>query len=126
MWQGEIKSLLKKKQAQRLFASMLLSAFANGRYYGGGMLPAPNAEPDDGYLDVCLIKAINRLKIFRFFPLFMKGNHLSMSEVTTYRCRTVRMESPEPVHINADGELFVSDKLTITLIEKGLKFIKPL
>ncbi|NLY19459.1 MAG: diacylglycerol kinase family lipid kinase [Clostridiaceae bacterium] len=131
---GILLSLIRLKNVSATFSiddekiempGMLLSAFANGRFYGGGMLPAPEAVPDDGYLDVCLIKDMNRLGILRFFPRFIKGTHINMSEVTTRRCRTVRMESPEPVHVNADGELFEANKLDITLIHKGLMFIKP-
>jgi len=106
--------------------SLLLSAFANGRYYGGGMMPAPEALPDDGLLDVCLIRGMKRLGILRFFPRFIKGTHIDMEEVTLKRCRVLEMESPSPVHVNADGELFKATKLKVELIEKGLQFIKPI
>lgn len=131
---GILLSLIRLKNVKATFfiddekiemPGMLLSAFANGRFYGGGMMPAPDAVPDDGYLDVCLIKDMKRLGILRFFPRFIKGTHISMSEVTTRRCRSVRMESPEPLHMNADGELFESDRLDISIIHKGLLFIKP-
>lgn len=105
--------------------SLLLSAFANGKYYGGGMIPAPGALPDDGLLDVCLIRGMKRLGILRFFPRFIKGIHTDMEEVTLKRCRVLEMESPSPVHVNADGELFQSTKIKVTLIEKGLRFLKP-
>lgn len=131
---GILLSLIRLKNVSATFyiddeviemPGMLLSAFANGRFYGGGMLPAPDAVPDDGYLDICLIKDMKRLGILRFFPRFIKGTHINMSEVTTRRCRSVRMESPDNLHINADGELFESQRLDISLIHKGLLFIKP-
>lgn len=132
---GILLSLIRLKKVQATFfiddekiemPSMLLSAFANGRFYGGGMIPAPDAVPDDGMLDVCLIRSMNRLKILFFFPRFIKGNHISMSDVTLRRCRSIKMESPQPVHINLDGELFESSEVNISLIEKGLMFLKPL
>lgn len=106
--------------------TLLLSAFANGRYYGGGMMPVPDAMPDDGLLDVCFIKGMDRLKILRFFPRLIKGTHTTMQEASFRRCHTLRMESPHPVHINADGELFRSQQVKIELIPQGLQFIKPL
>ena len=132
---GILLSLIRLKNVSATFylddekiemPSMLLSIFANGKYYGGGMLPAPDAKPDDGYLDVCIIQGLKRLKILRFFPRLIKGTHINMSEVTFRRCRTITMESPDLVHINADGELFESHALSITLIQKGLMFIKPM
>lgn len=132
---GILLALIRKRNIQATFyiddekiemKSLLLSAFANGRYYGGGMIPAPDAIPDDGLLDVCLIRGMSRLRIFRFFPRFIRGVHTQMEDVTITRCRNLRMESPAPVHINADGELFESAKLDISLIHNGLRFIKPL
>ena len=132
---GILLSLIRKKNIQATFVlddetivmkSLLLAAFANGRYYGGGMSPAPDAKPDDGFLDICLIEGMNRLKILMFFPRLIKGTHTKMREVTLRRCRSIVMESPQPVHVNADGELSQSTRAEIHLIPKGLKFIKPL
>jgi len=105
--------------------SVLLSAFANGKYYGGGMMPVPSASPDDGLLDVCLIDGRTRLKILRFFPMFIKGEHIKLEGVAVKRCHSVRMTCPSPVHVNADGELFRLKEVNIELIEKGLNFINP-
>lgn len=132
---GILLSLIRKKNIQATFVlddeaiamkSLLLAAFANGRFYGGGMSPAPDARPDDGFLDICLIEGMNRLKILMFFPRLIKGTHTKMREVTIRRCRSLTMESPQPVHVNADGELSQSTRVEIHLIPKGLKFIKPL
>lgn len=106
--------------------TMLLSAFANGRYYGGGMMPAPNAVPDDGLIDFCIINDINRLKLLRFFPRFIKGTHVNMKEVSIRRCRSIEMKSPKPVHINMDGELFRFSEVRIEILEKSLNFLKPI
>ncbi|MBP7175255.1 MAG: diacylglycerol kinase family lipid kinase [Thermoclostridium sp.] len=132
---GILLSLIRKKNIQATFMlddetivmkSLLLAAFANGRFYGGGMSPVPDARPDDGFLDVCLIEGMNRLKILMFFPRLIKGTHTKMREVTLRRCRSLTMESPQPVHVNADGELSQSTKVQIHLIPKGIQFIKPL
>lgn len=131
---GILLSLIKLKNYTATFyiddeeihmPSVLLSAFANGKYYGGGMKAVPSALTDDGFLDICLVKGLGRLKIFRFFPKFIKGNHIHMDEVTIKRCRSFRMVSPSPVHVNADGELFELSEINIELIEKGVNFIKP-
>lgn len=105
--------------------SVLLSAFANGKYYGGGMKAVPSALPDDGLLDICMIEGMGRLKILLFFPRFMKGKHTGMKEVTIKRCRSFRMACPSPVNINADGELLRLKEVNIEVIEKGVNFIKP-
>lgn len=131
---GILLSLIKMKNYEATFyldgekihmPSILLSAFANGRYYGGGMKAVPSAVPDDGLLDICMIEGMGRLKIFLFFPRFIKGNHTNMKEVTVKRCRSFRMVCPSPVHVNADGELFMLKELNIDVIEKGINFLIP-
>lgn len=131
---GILLSLLRLNKFQATFyvddekiemPSVLLSAFANGKYYGGGMLAVPSALPDDGLLDICMIEGMRRLKILFFFPRFMKGEHVKMKGVSIKRCRSFRMVCPSPVHVNADGELFKLSELKIELIEKGISFLKP-
>lgn len=104
---------------------VLLSAFANGKYYGGGMKAVPSAVPDDGLIDVCLIEGIGRLKIFLFFPRFIKGKHVKMKEVSVRRCMSLRMVCSSPVHVNADGELFTLKEMNIEIIKKGINFLLP-
>lgn len=132
---GILLALIRKKNIKATFylddekivmESLLLAAFANGRYYGGGMSPVPDAKPDDGFLDVCLIEGMNRIKILFFFPRLIKGTHTRMRGVTLKRCRSLRMECPQMVHVNADGELSRSTTAEIHLIPRGLKFLKPL
>ncbi|NLM09432.1 MAG: diacylglycerol kinase family lipid kinase [Clostridiaceae bacterium] len=131
---GILMSLIRLKNFQATFyiddeivhmPSVLLSAFANGKYYGGGMMPVPSALPDDGLLDICLIEGRTRLKILLFFPRFIKGAHTKMKGVSVKRCHSVRMVCTSPVHVNADGELFRLKEVNIEVIEKGVNFIKP-
>lgn len=131
---GILLSLIKLKNYTATFyidnekvhmPNVLLSAFANGKYYGGGMEAVPSAVTDDGFLDICLVEGMGRLKIFRFLPKFLNGNHIQMKEVTIKRCRSFRMVSPSPVHVNADGELFKLSEINVELTEKGVNFIKP-
>jgi len=131
---GILLSLIRLKNYEATFyiddeevymPKVLLSAFANGKYYGGGMKAVPSAVPDDGLLDICLIEGIGRLRIFLFFPRFIKGEHIKMKEVTIKRCKSLRMVSTAPVHVNADGELFRMKEVNIEVIEKGINFIIP-
>ena len=59
----------------------LLAAFANTPLYGGGMKIAPKAKMDDGLLDVCIVGAVDPLRLLRLFPTVYSGNHLNVREV---------------------------------------------
>jgi YegS/Rv2252/BmrU family lipid kinase len=103
----------------------LLTAVANGRYYGGGMLPTPNAEIDDGQFDICLISEVNRFKIFRFLPRFIKGLHGSLKEVSFYRGKKITIECDRDLTINIDGEVNKVRKASFEIIPKGIRIVVP-
>ncbi len=78
---------------------------ANGRYFGGGMCVAPQAQPDDGYLDLVLIGDLGRLQGIWRLPLLYQGKHGRLPQVRFALVRRVEIRSTEPVGIEADGEL---------------------
>ncbi len=104
---------------------MLLSIFANGAFYGGGMLPAPEAKMNDGLLDFCFVDKVTRLKILKFFPSFMKGQHTNMQEVYMTKGYSAVVESDKPFPFNIDGEVFTGRRAAIELIPDSLNVLIP-
>ncbi len=104
---------------------VLLSIFANGSYYGGGMKAAPRAKMNDGQLDFYLVDALRRLKILRFFPAFQKGLHETMKEVTLTQGTKLLIESDSPFPLNLDGEISKQTRVAIDLFPNSLKIIIP-
>ena len=84
---------------------ILLLAAANGRFYGGGMAIAPDARPDDGQLDICVIDEVGRLKVIRYLPSLVRGTHGGIDEVTFYRSPTLELRFADPVSFQLDGDL---------------------
>lgn len=103
----------------------LLTAIANGGYYGGGMMPAPEARIDDGYFDVCHVGHMSKLKMLVLFPKYMKGKHGSIKGVSFYRGKRVRITCSEPVAVNLDGEIIKDREIEFKLIQNGIKVIFP-
>lgn len=77
---------------------------ANGRFAGGGMDFAPRAQVDDGLLDIVMIKDQSVPARLMNFPKIYSGSHINLSWVEYRRARRVRIESPERVGLEADGE----------------------
>ena len=48
---------------------LMLRHLCNGRTYGGGFYAAPEARPDDGWLDVFIIRRVSRLTIARLLGM---------------------------------------------------------
>lgn len=80
---------------------------ANNRYMGGGMMPAPLAELDDGLLDVVMITAAPRLRLARKMPKLYKGTHLNDPITRWFRTGDIRVDTPAdaPQGVVLDGEL---------------------
>jgi len=102
----------------------LLVAVANGKYYGGGMQPAPEALLDDGLLDVCLVKGMNRAKILRLFPLYMKGRHEKVKGVSFYRCKRIEISCTRDIGLNIDGEVELTRSVVFEILPKGIKILE--
>jgi len=106
--------------------SPLLVAIANTRGYGGRALIAPNARPDDGLLDVCVIRNMRAAQLLRHLPKLFTGEHIRLSEVTMYRGRDITIHVPEPVPLHVDGEAIGSySKVEFTLLPKALRVLVP-
>ncbi len=103
----------------------LLVAVANGRYYGGGMMPAPDARLDDGLLDVCLVSEVSRLEILSLFPKYMKGRHGVIKQVSFKKCQRVKILSDEEFCLNIDGEIVAARCADFEIIRSGIKVILP-
>jgi len=84
-----------------------LVAVGNGPAYAGGMRITPNAQLDDGQLDVTIVGQMSRLAMLRAFPRVFKGTHVTHPAVSTYRGTTVTIASRDanqPMDVYADGE----------------------
>ena len=82
-----------------------LCAVANATSYGGGMLVAPNAKPDDGLFDVCLIGNAARLEFLCAFPQVFKGTHITHPKVQMLRGREITIQSEPPLPVLIDGDV---------------------
>jgi diacylglycerol kinase (ATP) len=65
---------------------------ANGRYFGSGMMIAPDAAIDDGRFDVLVYRAEGKLRMILDFNLIYRGAHVSLPRVKLKRCRWVDVE----------------------------------
>ncbi len=77
---------------------------ANGRFFGGGMKICPEAEPDDGLLDVLTIGDVTRRDLLTTMPRIYRGTHLPHPKGELLRAATVTIETDDPVPLQLDGE----------------------
>jgi diacylglycerol kinase (ATP) len=81
----------------------ILTSIANNSQYGGGMLICPEAKPDDGLLDILMVRPLSRLGFLRIYPRVFKGTHVTDPRVIIRQGKKFRIDSPNLVGYS-DGE----------------------
>ena len=105
--------------------STIVMAFANASSYGGGMKIAPQAQLDDGRLDVCVISHMNKLKLFCLFPTIYFGRHLSIPQVEYFQTERLKLETDKPQDVYADGEYVCRTPIEVRIARAALQVIVP-
>ena len=98
----------------------------NGRFYGGGFNPSLDARPDDGDLDVYVVKKVSLLQLASKIGKFSSGRSDEVPEFITHLHGTeveIRLDKPDVVNI--DGEGMVTDSIRWTLVPGAMRLIVP-
>jgi len=86
-------------------AKVWFVAIANARYFGGGLMIAPQADLYDDLFDVCIVKEITKFELLKMIPKVFKGEHVHHPAVELHRATHVRVSSPVQLAVQADGEV---------------------
>ena len=98
----------------------------NGRWYGGSFNPVPDAEPDDGLLDVLIVEKVNLLQVAGVIGKYQKGRYADYPHLIRHvRCHTVRVECEQENVVNVDGEAIRTTDAQIELIPQAIRFFYP-
>ncbi len=105
---------------------MNLAAVANSRFAGGGMMLSPDAQIDDGKLDVVTASGLNHVHILRELMRIHKGGHVANPKVkikqASYVCiETFRTE--DAMLIEADGNLRGRTPADFRIMPAALRFV---
>ena len=88
---------------ERWETDAMLVAVGNAKSYGAGMKVTPDAEIDDGVVDVQVLGPVSKPEFLKTFPKVFKGTHVTHPAVTIRRAKVVSISSPG-VTAYADGE----------------------
>ena len=97
---------------------------ANGREFGGGIKVCPQAEPDDGLLDVLIWGDVGKLDLAVNLPRLYRGTHLGHAKVSVLRARRVRVEPSRPLPLELDGELPGMTPATFEVVPAALRPVR--
>jgi YegS/Rv2252/BmrU family lipid kinase len=108
-----------------LFAGWSVAA-ANSKAYGGGMFVAPDAELDDGALDVVYCERTSKATFVRkLLPKVFKGEHVNEPSVHVLRGAEVRIDADRPFMVYADGDPVGQLPMTFRALPGALQVLLP-
>jgi diacylglycerol kinase (ATP) len=93
---------------------------SNGKYGGGSMYVAPQADPRDGFLDAMIIGDLSKPDLLWSLPRIYKGTHLTHPKVIARRARTIEIQSKQPMALQADGELLGESPVIFEILPTAL------
>ena len=104
-----------------------LVAVCNGRYYGGGFMPVPEAKMNDGVLDTLVIDRVNHATFARMVNGYSKGEYRKFSQfIHHYTPSVIRIHSEKNDIVTClDGECVTSSDVVIKLAEGKVHFFGP-
>ena len=113
-------------EGQVIECPMNLVGVANGLYAGGGMMLSPQAQIDDGQLDVITVSGLSRTGVMRELPRIHRGGHVGNPKVRITRGKIARVETFKPedaLLIEADGNVRGRTPAEFRIMPQALRFI---
>ena len=109
---------------ERSFTGYAVAASNSGRF-GGGMQFVPDADLEDGQIDVVLSREASKLTYLRCLPQVFKGTHIQNDHLELFRAREIRVDAERPFRIYADGDPIGSTPATIRAVPGALRVLVP-
>jgi YegS/Rv2252/BmrU family lipid kinase len=104
---------------------IMFACVGNTSQYGGGIRITPDAEIDDGLLDLCLVRRTTRIQLLKTLPSAYTGSHLTSPFVETARATQFTFESDPAMDVWADGERLTRTPVTFALASGKLRIVVP-
>jgi diacylglycerol kinase (ATP) len=111
---------------KHIFEKTWFVTVSNQPFYGGGMMIAPAAQPDDGLLDLTVVHGLSRLKLLLVFLSVFKGKHIFFKEVKTFKGRAVSIVSQTKMFVHGDGEHLGCAPINIDVRVRELEILSRL
>lgn len=115
-----------KINGETVDAEQTMICACNGRFYGGGFNPIPEADPADGYLDVLLVSKVHRYQVPPVIGKFKSGRYRELTRYAKhYRTKELTILCDRPTVINLDGEARTATEVHMAIAGEKIRFFYP-
>ena len=123
---GVAQHLRLEINGETLDEDMTMVCVCNGRFYGGGFCPVPEADPTDGILEVLAVKKVTRLQVPGLIGKYKAGRYKELpGYIRHFRTDQLTITADAPTAINLDGELRQAQTVRVCLAQEKLRFFYP-
>ena len=113
-------------EGEELDGKFALISACNGQYYGGGFNPTRTATPEDGAMDMLIVRAVSRITLARLLKAYSSGQYAKYPEIIKYVSgRHITISDDKEFSVSIDGEALYTKRAVFRLIPGGVNFIYP-
>lgn len=111
---------------QTFTGRFLFAIAAKGKYHGGGMMSAPEANPSSRSLNFMMVREVKRRQFAALLPKYMRGKHVPITDIVINMFgRRINIVAERPLPVTLDGEIIYTEEITSEIVPRALKFIIP-
>ena len=111
---------------EKIDGEQTMICVCNGRFYGGGFNPVPEADPADGVLEILLVEKVSRLQVSGIVGKYKDGKYRDYPELIRHiRAKEIDIFCDAPAAVNLDGELRRAQEIHMSVAAEKLRFFYP-
>ena len=126
LFRGIAEHYVVEVNGERIDREHTFVCVCNGRFYGGGFNPVPEADPTDGELDVLLVEKVSLLQVPGVIGKYKNGRYKELPHLVRHlKTKSIKIICDKPTPINLDGELRTAQEVTMEVAQEKLRFFYP-
>ena len=111
---------------ERVDGEQTFICVANARYYGGGFYAVPDAQPDDGKLDILLVKKLRLWQIPGALVKYKAGRYRELGHIARhFRTDSITIACDSDSPVNLDGEIRMAKQAHMKIADQKIRFFYP-
>ena len=120
-----LRALIGTDRQVEINANALLLCVLNTPCYGAGLRLAPDAQTDDGKLDLVLLEDLSFLEVLALIPSLARRGELRTVRVQRFRVDQVRIETDRPCSFHGDGEILGNTPVEVAVVPSAVRILRP-
>jgi diacylglycerol kinase (ATP) len=121
----DVRVSLEGAEQTSLQGTALVLGILNTPSYGAGLRLAPEAQMEDGRLDLVLLENLSALEIAGILPRLAISGEIRTARIQRHRVTRVRIETERPCAFHADGEIVGMTPVEIAVVPGAMRVWRP-